>query len=363
MPLPQPTYHQAPHFALRLSLRREPTLDRFSRGADPPAVLAFAALVVAAALWGVATSGTKYALRAFGPLTLLAVELLAATIALWAVAVIRGGGRGGSWRLAAVLGLLEPALAYAGDTAGLTRTSAANASVIIGLESTFVVVLAAVFLRERIGRSLFLAVGAGLLGLLALEQVSWLTGPALGDLFVVGGALSAAAYTIVARRIDPAIDSLTLTAQQFAAASAAVLPAALSAWASGSEAVPEHVPARFWIAAVLVGIGGFGVSFLIYNWAITVVAAGSAAVIINLIPAFGLMSAVAWLGEPLTAGRLAGASLIAASVAIFTWVQVREHRQAPLVDGADAAAETCGRDELASAVPAAASPASDGHPR
>ena len=49
-----------------------------------------AALLLASVLWGGAITGTKYALRAFDPVTLLSVELAAATAALWAVLLIRG---------------------------------------------------------------------------------------------------------------------------------------------------------------------------------------------------------------------------------------------------------------------------------
>jgi drug/metabolite transporter (DMT)-like permease len=49
-----------------------------------------AALLLASVLWGGAITGTKYALRAFDPVTLLSVELAAATVALWAVLLIRG---------------------------------------------------------------------------------------------------------------------------------------------------------------------------------------------------------------------------------------------------------------------------------
>ncbi len=326
-------------------------------GLRATAGVAMAALVVAAAMWGVATSGTKYALAGFAPLTLLAVQLAAATVVLWIVLALRGlrSGTGwrpvrwtpAQWRLPLVLGLLEPALAYVADTVGLSRTSAANASVIIGLESTFVVLLAAVFLRERITRNLTLAVVAGLLGLIALEQVSWLTGPGMGDLLVLGGALSAAGYTIVARRVDEDCDALALTARQFSVAALIVVPAAVFAWTSGSEAVPTHVATRMWVAAALVGILGFALSFLIYNWAIVVVEAGSAAVIINLIPAFGLITAVLWLGEELTTARLLGAGLITASVATFTLAEVRAARSRTVPEPAVAAAGTSGRDELA----------------
>jgi len=44
-----------------------------------------AALLLASVLWGGAITGTKYSLRAFDPVTLLSVELAAATAALWAV--------------------------------------------------------------------------------------------------------------------------------------------------------------------------------------------------------------------------------------------------------------------------------------
>jgi O-acetylserine/cysteine efflux transporter len=281
------------------------------------------ALVLAAGLWGVATSGTKFALSGFGPLTLLAVELGAATTALWITLLIRGYRPPSSWRVACLLGLLEPALAYLGDTIGLDRTSASNASLIFGLESTFVVLLAAVLLHERITPALAGSVLAGLLGLVALEGINALTAPHLGDVLVLCGAVSAACYTILARHAEDENDTLALTAHQFAFASLIIVPTASLSWISGSEPMPAHVAARFWIAAVLVGIAGYAVSFILYNWAITVIEAGAAGVIINLIPAFALASAVLWLGESLTRGRMIGALLIASSVAIFSWTQTR----------------------------------------
>ena len=52
-----------------------------------------AALLLGSVLWGGAITGTKYALRAFDPVTLLSVELAAATAALWAALLIRATGR------------------------------------------------------------------------------------------------------------------------------------------------------------------------------------------------------------------------------------------------------------------------------
>src|SRR5580698_626883 len=112
--------------------------------------LSLAALIIASLFWGTAVSVTKYALRGFGPVTLLAISLIAGTVMLWTVVLLRGQRPTPRWRHAALLGLFEPALAYTGDLLGLARTSAANGALLSGLESVFIVVLAAVFLRERI---------------------------------------------------------------------------------------------------------------------------------------------------------------------------------------------------------------------
>src|SRR6201986_2756453 len=98
-----------------------------------------AALLLASVLWGGAITGTKYALRAFDPVTLLSIELVAATAALWAVLLIRGYRPPPSWPAAVPLG---PALAYLGETFGLSMTSATDGAIISGLESALVVILA-----------------------------------------------------------------------------------------------------------------------------------------------------------------------------------------------------------------------------
>jgi drug/metabolite transporter (DMT)-like permease len=77
------------------------------------------------------------------------------------------------------------------------------------------------------------------------------------------------------------------------------------------------VAPRFWLAAGLVGVAGFGVSFLLFNLVIVRVDAGWAAVVLNLIPLFALASAVIFLREGLTPGDAIGAVLIGASVLYF----------------------------------------------
>ena len=280
--------------------------------------LPLAALITASLFWGTAVSVTKYALRGFGPVTLLAISLVAGTALLWIAVLVRGRRSAPTWRRAVLLGLFEPALAYTGDLLGLARTSAANGALLSGLESVFIVLLAACFLRERITGRITLAVALALAGVVALEGTGSFSTADLGDLLVLAGVLSAAAYTIVARGMGEECDALTVTAYQFASATILVLPAVSLVWATHAETAPVHVPARFWLAAVLLGVVGYAASFLLYNYAIARVRAAPASIIVNLIPVFGLASAVLWLNDSLTAGRVFGATLIGLSVAIFT---------------------------------------------
>jgi O-acetylserine/cysteine efflux transporter len=289
-------------------------------GLRQPAV----ALVVAAGLWGVAVSGTKYALGGFDPLTLLSIELLAGAGVLWAALLIRGYRPPGSWWLPALLGLLEPALAYLGDTFGLSLTSAVHGAVINGLESGLVVLLAAVLLRETVTRPAILAIVLALGGLTVLAGPGTGGGTVAGDLLVAGGVLSASLYTIVAKRFDDGSDALSLTAWQFTVAALVSLLVTVTRWTAGSGTGTVSAAPRFWLAAVLVGAGGFGISFLLFNMAIVRVDAGRAAVVLNLIPVFGVVSAVVFLGEGVTRRDSLGAILIGSSVLYFAIADRRD---------------------------------------
>lgn len=281
-----------------------------------------AALLVAAGLWGMAVTGTKYALGGFDPVTLLSVELLAGAGVLWAALLIRGYRRPRSWWLPALLGLLEPALAYLGDTFGLSLTSAVHGAVISGLESGLVVLLAAVLLRETITRPAIFAVVTALAGLAVLAGAGARHGTAAGDLLVAGGVLSASLYTIVAKRFDDGSDALSLTAWQFTVATLVSLLVTTARWGAGAGTV-QAAPG-FWLIAALVGVAGFGASFLLFNMMIVQVDAGRAAIVLNLIPVFGVVSAVVFLREGATSRDALGAVLIASSVLYFAITDRRE---------------------------------------
>jgi O-acetylserine/cysteine efflux transporter len=274
-------------------------------------------LVLAAALWGGAVSGTKYALRGFDPVTLLSTELVAATFTLWVVLLLSGYRRPASWRVAVLLGLLEPALAYLADTIGLSHTAAVNGSIISGLESGVVIVLAAVLLGERVTRAALVAIVLALGGLVVIAGEGG-RGTALGDLCVTAGVLSAGLYSVAAKRFDDGSDALSLTTWQFSAATIVSLSVAVLGWIATGHPPRADAAPRYWLAAVAVGAIGLAFSFLVYNRVLSSVDAGWTAIVLNLIPVFGLLSAISLLGEKLSRGTGIGALVIGGSVIYFT---------------------------------------------
>jgi drug/metabolite transporter (DMT)-like permease len=66
-----------------------------------------------------------------------------------------------------------------------------------------------------------------------------------------------------------------------------------------------------------IGIGAYACSFLLYNFAIARVSAGRAAMILNLMPVFGVVIAVIFLGEHPAAWQLVGAAMIVGSIFVF----------------------------------------------
>jgi drug/metabolite transporter (DMT)-like permease len=156
-----------------------------------------------------------------------------------------------------------------------------------------------------------------LTGVLALESAGGIDGVHVGDALVLAGLLSAGLYVVVARTIADSVDTLTMTAHQFAASLALALPFALVRWAAGAEQILEPRPLSSWVAALGVGIVGYGGSFLLYNFAIAHVQAGLSSMVLNLMPVFGLAAAVLFLGESVNPAGLLGGLLVISSILIF----------------------------------------------
>ncbi|MFI5933797.1 DMT family transporter [Actinoplanes sp. NPDC051494] len=284
---------------------------------SPRAVRPLAALVTAALFWGSAGTFIKFALDSWQPMTLLTVQLLGANLVLWPLLLIRGYHRPRQLGRLALIGVLEPGVCYALITIGLQHTTAANAAVISGLESCLVVVLAAIFLRERLAARGVLGLLLAVVGVLVLGGAAPDSSLNIGDILTFGGILAAAVYVLIARGIADSVDPLTMTAHQFGFGMAVILPFGIGEAAVRGAGVYTGHSAGDWLVALAIGVVGFAGSFLLYNYALAHVRAARAGIVLNLLPVFGLVSAIVVLGERPGIAQVAGAGLIVASIFVF----------------------------------------------
>ena len=137
-----------------------------------------------------------------------------------------------------------------------------------------------------------------------------------GDLLLVGGALTWALYTVLLRWRPAGIDTLAfLGAAVVGGIVLLMLPLYLVELASGRVAV--------WNAATGAGMVYFAVfpsilSYLFWNRGVQQVGANRAGLFLYLVPVFGVVLAITFLGERLHIFHLAGAALIFTGIYIST---------------------------------------------
>lgn len=283
--------------------------------------LAIAAAVLSAACWGSATVMSKGVLAHMPPMTLLAIQLTASIAFLWlAVLILRLRVRlDRPSRRASLSGLLEPGLAYTFGVVGLMLTTASSATLIGTAEPLFIVLLAWLLLKERVGApvlGLVLMASLGI-GLVAAPDIRGGAGGGslVGDMLVTAGTLFAALYVIATRKLVMTLDPLPLSALQQSVGLIWTLGVLSLALLLGLTTVGlGGVRPDILALAALSGVVQYALAFWLYLHALRRLPANIAAFYLALIPVFGIATAYAFLGEALTPVQWLGAACVVVSV-------------------------------------------------
>ncbi|MEV6804742.1 DMT family transporter [Streptomyces sp. NPDC017082] len=279
----------------------------------------YGALIVAAGSWGVATAVAKYAVDGIGAFTTFFIEVGVAAAVLWAAMLWVRPRRTVPLRHFAFLGLLEPVVAYGALDLGLQRTGAADAALLDGLQSAMVLVMGVVFIKEAVSRRSVAGVLVGTVGAALLTGAHFSVDVGIGNGLVLLGSLGASASVIVVSRLAAGASALELTAYQFGFGFLFGIPVIAVVWGTGAEPIPGAAELSHVGAAAAIGLVGFALAYLAYNYAIPQVPVGVAGMALNLIPLFGVAVAVLWLGEDLSVLKLTGGALIVAGIALFPY--------------------------------------------
>jgi len=272
-----------------------------------------AGLILAAACWGVGTVISKAALDEVPPLTLLPIQLGASLVILGVLMRRQGiSFRSDAPPLLGRLGLLNPGMAYALSLVGLVTITASLSVLMWALEPLMILVLAAVFLRERItpafvGLSLIAVAGM----VVILYDPSSSTGQAIGVALTLGGIACCAVYSVIARRWIPDAreTSQVILAQQAYALGLALVLVVLVGLAGGAI-VPTSLTPLGLASAIGSGALYYAGAYWFYLGALRHVPASFAALSFYLIPIVGVTAGALLLGERLEPRQWIGAVIV-----------------------------------------------------
>lgn len=275
--------------------------------------LPYLALATAGTLWGTTVPLSKEAVEWAGPawLTALRFALAAPLLACFARRGLRAAVTPGivAW------GAVGYGLVILLQNAGIARTSATHAAILVGAMPAMVALLCSVLGRAPVRP----AAGAGLVA--ALVGVALVAGGGTGGTDLAGDGLVlasvgvAAVFAIVAPRLLEGRDVVAVTAVQLAAAGCAGTVAALLL--EGVPAAPTAVTDVVVLLALVV-IGTL-VPFTLFAFGQSLVAPQMAGTFVNLEPLVGATVGVIVLGDPFSSSQGVGCAAILIGIALSAW--------------------------------------------
>jgi drug/metabolite transporter (DMT)-like permease len=196
---------------------------------------------------------------------------------------------------------------------GLSRTSVSHGAIAVGLTPILVLLFAAAFGQERITAMKLVGMGLALAGVAALESGHGNGATPLGDFGVFLSSLVLAAFTVAGKKVSTQYGGITIFTFAYVGGGLAVLP--LTIWEASHISLASIAP-TVWLSVAYMALFPAVISYLLYYYALTYIAASRASVAQYLQPLMATGMAVAFLGENVTASLVTGGAMVLTGVAI-----------------------------------------------
>lgn len=275
-------------------------------------------LLLLAGLWGGSFLFNELALRELAPFSVVAWRVGVGAAALWLVIAVGGikvPTAPSVWLGFAVLGVLNNAIPFFLIVWGQARIDSGLAAILNSTTPLFALVLAHFLTAdERITGSRALGLGLGICGVVVLvgpNALTGLTGAWLGQMAMLGAALSYAAAGVFGRRLKET-PPVVLAAGMLTAAAVVAVPAALVA---DGWVMPRSV--EVWGALFGLAVPGGAIAYLIYFRVLASAGATNLLLVTLLIPFAALLLGAVVLGEVVTPEMVGGLVLVLGGLAVI----------------------------------------------
>jgi drug/metabolite transporter (DMT)-like permease len=198
---------------------------------------------------------------------------------------------------------------------GLARTSVANSSLMLAATPVVIALLSAVLGQDRISRRHWAGAALSMLGIYIVvgNGASFGARGLAGDLMMLGAVFCWAVYTIGARQLMMRHSPVGVTGISMAIGTLLYVPLV---WRDVRSVNWAAVSTTTWLALIYSALFALCVAYTIWYAAVRQIGSARTSVYSNLIPLVAMMTAVVFLGEPLSVSKIVGAFAVLVGVAL-----------------------------------------------
>jgi len=275
-------------------------------------------LFIVMAVWGFNLSALFVLVQNIEPITLTAFRIFTAGAAVLVITKFIGIFRlptKKEWKTIAFITVFNVALHHTLLALGLTKTSGANASIILGAAPLMTMILSILLLGDRISRLRVLGFILGFAGIMitSLAGGEGLHGISIGDGIIFMSMFSQALSFILISKLNPTFDSRLLTGYMLVVGSFFIFLVSIFIEQDVGQITKLFSPklgAIFLFSALVATAFGH----MVYNYAIKKVGPAETAIFVNLNTFFALLGTVIFLGERLGSMHFVGLGFIVLGV-------------------------------------------------
>jgi drug/metabolite transporter (DMT)-like permease len=287
-------------------------------------------------IWGFNVSILKLVVENIAPITVTAFRIFIAAVTVF---LILGSKRRlrfpyrKEWVYILTVSCLSVIFHHYLLADGLTKTSATNAGLILGMGPLLTALLSILFFKKRptmIASLGFILGGAGV-SVIVLFGSGQLQSVNLGDFYIFLAILSQAGSFILINKAAKTMDPILLTSYTLLIGSFVLFAISLWVEPNGMKTLTTAAPS-LWIAFILSGILATGVGQAVYNQTIGQVGAAESSIFLNLSTFFSVVGAAVLLNEAIVLAHFIGLLLIISGVlfgsgALEAWILQRKKKR------------------------------------
>jgi len=274
----------------------------------------------AASIWGGMYVVSKVVLEIIPPFALVTTRLLLGMLTLAIALLLRGFPKIPRKQFLQVVGVgfVGYGVSLSLQFLGTKMSTAANGSLVTSATPAFVLIFAALLLRERITPLRLTALALATLGVIAvIDPRSAQLNPELflGNLALIGAAITWALYSVLVRKTTQDVDVLLFSLVAFLGGLPVTLPA--GAWELRTLGMGE-ITLGVVGGILFLGVISTALAMVLWNTAFALVDASLASLTFFAQPVVGTLLGWLFLGEQITPLFLLGGFLIGLGLVIST---------------------------------------------